>query len=118
MAPPEPRAFGRQPFGFAANDRAASGRRCWLVGWLGTTQPLVATAECTGPLDMVAIDVSTGSVVPLVSGGLRRRSADDVSAAVDGDRQCIDDLARQIGQCVVLPEQDAFVARGRAPGQL
>ena len=38
------------------------------VGWLGTTQLLVATGGCTGPLDLVTVDVSTGSVVPLVSG--------------------------------------------------
>ncbi len=38
------------------------------VGWLGTTQLLVAKGGCTGPLDLVTVDVSTGSVVPLVSG--------------------------------------------------
>jgi len=38
------------------------------VGWLGTTQLLVATGGCGGPLDLSAVDVSTGSIVPLVSG--------------------------------------------------
>jgi hypothetical protein len=38
------------------------------VGWLGTTQLLVATGGCAGPLDLVAVDVSTGSNVLLVSG--------------------------------------------------
>jgi hypothetical protein len=38
------------------------------VGWLSTTQLLVATGACDGPLDLSAVDVSTGSIVPLVSG--------------------------------------------------
>jgi hypothetical protein len=38
------------------------------VGWLGATQLLVATGGCGQPLDLSAVDVSSGSVVPLVSG--------------------------------------------------
>jgi hypothetical protein len=38
------------------------------VGWLGTTQLLVAVAGCHGPIDLVNVDVSTGSITPLVSG--------------------------------------------------
>jgi len=38
------------------------------VGWLGATQLLVAAGECRGPLDLSAVDISTGSIVPLVSG--------------------------------------------------
>lgn len=34
------------------------------VGWLGPTQLLVATGGCSGPLDLSAVDVSTGSIVP------------------------------------------------------
>ena len=38
------------------------------VGWLSATQLLVATGGCEGPLDLTAVDVSAGSIVPLVSG--------------------------------------------------
>jgi hypothetical protein len=38
------------------------------VGWLDTTQLLVATGGCAEPLDLVAVDISDGSFVPLVSG--------------------------------------------------
>jgi hypothetical protein len=38
------------------------------VGWLGATQLLVATGTCGALLDLSAVDVSTGSIVPLVSG--------------------------------------------------
>jgi hypothetical protein len=38
------------------------------VGWLDATQLLVATGECGGPLDLSAVDVASGSIVPLVSG--------------------------------------------------
>jgi len=38
------------------------------VGWLGTTQLLVATGGCGESLDLSAVDVATGSIVPLVSG--------------------------------------------------
>jgi hypothetical protein len=38
------------------------------VGWLGATQLLVATGGCSGPLDLSAVDVSTRSIVSLVSG--------------------------------------------------
>lgn len=38
------------------------------VGWLGPTQLLIASGGCSGPLDLSAVDVSTGSIVPLVSG--------------------------------------------------
>lgn len=40
----------------------------WSVGWLDATQLLVATGGCTGPLDLVAVDIADGSIVPLVSG--------------------------------------------------
>ena len=38
------------------------------VGWLGATQLLVATGGCDESLDLSAVDVVTGAVVPLVSG--------------------------------------------------
>jgi hypothetical protein len=38
------------------------------VGWLGATQLLVATGGCGEPLDLSAVDVASGSIVPLVSG--------------------------------------------------
>lgn len=38
------------------------------VGWLDATRLLVATGGCDAPLDLVAVDVSDGSIVPLVSG--------------------------------------------------
>lgn len=38
------------------------------VGWLSATQLLVATGACEGPLDLSAVDVSIGSIAPLVSG--------------------------------------------------
>jgi hypothetical protein len=38
------------------------------VGWLSATQLLVSTGGCAGPLDLVAVDVVTGSIAPLVSG--------------------------------------------------
>ena len=38
------------------------------VGWLSATQLLVASGGCDGPLDLVSVDLSSGSVVPLVSG--------------------------------------------------
>ncbi|HEY8988216.1 MAG TPA: hypothetical protein VIM39_04280 [Candidatus Limnocylindrales bacterium] len=38
------------------------------VGWLGATQLLVATGGCGEPLDLSVVDVSSGSIVPLVSG--------------------------------------------------
>jgi hypothetical protein len=38
------------------------------MGWLNATQLLVASGGCNGPIDLSAVDVSSGSVVPLVSG--------------------------------------------------
>ncbi len=38
------------------------------VGWLGATKLLVATGGCDAPMDLAAVDLSTGSVAPLVSG--------------------------------------------------
>jgi hypothetical protein len=38
------------------------------VGWLDSTQLLVAAGGCAEPLDLVAVDLSDGSFVPLVSG--------------------------------------------------
>jgi hypothetical protein len=38
------------------------------VGWLGATRLLAATGPCEGPLDLSAVDVTTGSIAPLVSG--------------------------------------------------
>jgi hypothetical protein len=38
------------------------------VGWLSATHLLVATGACSGPLDLSAVDLTTGSIVPLVSG--------------------------------------------------
>jgi hypothetical protein len=38
------------------------------VGWLGATLLLVATGGCDESLDLSAVDVATGSIVPLVSG--------------------------------------------------
>jgi hypothetical protein len=38
------------------------------VGWLSATQLLVSSGECAGPLDLVAVDVVSGSIAPLVSG--------------------------------------------------
>jgi hypothetical protein len=38
------------------------------LGWLSTTQVLVATGDCDGPLGLSAVDVSIGSIAPLVSG--------------------------------------------------
>ena len=38
------------------------------LGWLDSRRLLVATGRCDEPLDLSAVDVSTGSVVPLVSG--------------------------------------------------
>jgi hypothetical protein len=45
-----------------------SGGQDRAVGWLGATQLLVASGGCDGPLDLVSVDLSSGSVVPLVSG--------------------------------------------------
>jgi hypothetical protein len=38
------------------------------VGWLGATSLLVAAGGCREPLDLFAVDVSAGSIVPLASG--------------------------------------------------
>jgi hypothetical protein len=38
------------------------------VGWLGPTRLLVATGKCGEPLDLSVLNVSDGSVTPLVSG--------------------------------------------------
>jgi hypothetical protein len=38
------------------------------VGWLGATKLLVATGGCGEPLDLSAVEVASGSIVPLVSG--------------------------------------------------
>jgi hypothetical protein len=38
------------------------------VGWLSTTQLLVAAGGCKGPLDLSAVDVATGSIAQLVIG--------------------------------------------------
>ncbi|MEA2578542.1 MAG: hypothetical protein QOD78_2130, partial [Chloroflexota bacterium] len=38
------------------------------AGWLSATQVLVASGGCDGPIDLVSVDLSSGSVVPLVSG--------------------------------------------------
>ncbi len=38
------------------------------VGWLDATKLLVATGGCGQPLDLSAVDVSRGSIMPLVSG--------------------------------------------------
>jgi hypothetical protein len=43
------------------------GRPTRAVGWLGATQLLVATGGCSGPFDLSAVDVSIGSIAPLVS---------------------------------------------------
>jgi hypothetical protein len=43
-------------------------RPTWAVGWLGATQLLVATGGCGGPLDLAAMEISTGSIMPLISG--------------------------------------------------
>jgi hypothetical protein len=45
-----------------------TGRPTRAVGWLGTTGLLVAAGGCGEPLDLFGVDVSTGSIVPLVSG--------------------------------------------------
>jgi hypothetical protein len=39
-----------------------------VVGWLSTTQVLVSTGGCAGPIDLSAVDVVSGSITPLVSG--------------------------------------------------
>ena len=39
-----------------------------VVGWLGATQLLVATGGCGGRIDLSVVDVSIGSIAPLVSG--------------------------------------------------
>jgi hypothetical protein len=46
----------------------AATRPTRAVGWLGATQLLVATGGCGEPIDLSAVDVSSGSIVPLVSG--------------------------------------------------
>jgi hypothetical protein len=38
------------------------------VGWLSATELLVASGGCDGPVDLVSVDLSSGLVVPLVSG--------------------------------------------------
>jgi len=38
------------------------------IGWLDASHLLVAAGACDGPLDLAAVDLTTGSVVPLVSG--------------------------------------------------
>ena len=38
------------------------------VGWLDASHLLVAAGPCTGPLDLSAVDLTTGSVASLVSG--------------------------------------------------
>jgi hypothetical protein len=38
------------------------------IGWLDASHLLVATGGCDGPLDLSAVDLTTGSVFPLVSG--------------------------------------------------
>jgi hypothetical protein len=38
------------------------------IGWLDASHLLVAAGTCDGPLDLSAVDLTTGSVVPLVSG--------------------------------------------------
>lgn len=38
------------------------------VGWLDRKRILVATGGCSGPMDLKAVDVSSGTAVPLVSG--------------------------------------------------
>jgi hypothetical protein len=38
------------------------------VGWLSPTSVLVATGGCADLLDLSAVDIASGSVVPLVSG--------------------------------------------------
>jgi hypothetical protein len=38
------------------------------VGWLSATQVLVSTGGCVGPLDLLAVDVVSGTIAPLVSG--------------------------------------------------
>ncbi len=60
-------AMARSPAGTvrALPDEARSTR---AVGWLDATRLLVAAGECGGPLDLSAVDVATGSIVPLVSG--------------------------------------------------
>jgi hypothetical protein len=38
------------------------------MGWLSATQLLVGAGGCDGSFGLSAVDVSSGSVVPLVSG--------------------------------------------------
>jgi hypothetical protein len=38
------------------------------IGWLDATHLLVAAGGCDGPLDLSAVDLTSGSIVPLVSG--------------------------------------------------
>ncbi len=44
------------------------GRPTRAVGWLSPTQLLIATGGCAQPIDVSAVDVSVGSIAPLVSG--------------------------------------------------
>jgi hypothetical protein len=37
-----------------------------VVGWLGPTTLLVGIGSCAGPLDLTAVDVRTGTAIPLV----------------------------------------------------
>lgn len=39
-----------------------------VVGWLDAQRVLVATGECSGQLDLAAVNASTGAIVPLVLG--------------------------------------------------
>ena len=38
------------------------------IGWLDASHVLVAAGGCDGPLDLTAVDLTSGSIVPLVSG--------------------------------------------------
>jgi hypothetical protein len=38
------------------------------IGWLDASHLLVAAGGCDGPLDLTAVDLTSGSIVPLVSG--------------------------------------------------
>ena len=38
-----------------------------IVGWLSATQLLVSTGGCAGPLNLSAVDIVSGSIVPVVS---------------------------------------------------
>jgi hypothetical protein len=56
------------PGGDGASALPGESRPTRALGWLDTKRVLVATGGCSGPLDIAAVDASTGAVVPLVVG--------------------------------------------------